>query len=465
VGILDAAIKSAQQTGRIQQIPFYIINILALHETPYFLTQSIKLISVLLIFILYSVLIKQLYNNRISLVSSLFLIATLATTGEYNALNSFPLWFSLGVISFMLSTIFFSNYISNQKFIFLVLCQITFFIALLSSEIYFLLILVFPAIQFKKSNKKSIIRNIHDLKKFYLLLSFFSTIYFLAYQSFKYFTKGFYEGTQLTLTNPLKSIFSTIALSIGQFNIYGLKRQIYNHGIYFNFFFIFFFFIFFFLLLKLLAKKTEEDDSAKNIEIFVLLGLSFLTNLLLGFTVKYSQVGLTYPLYLHSLISYLFISLAVSLVFCKLTKYKFLLMNLLIIVSISGYFSFADQSNEYKILRSNQNIFKVVDCMSQNQEFIDKLSDNIVSTDIQILSKSYSYNYFGEKLKKYHHRNFFFYLDLPSDYENSSYSRINLNLKKSLANGSLINFNEGKVKDKYDFILEYKSCSLSLHNL
>jgi hypothetical protein len=462
---LDVALTAARETGRIQQIPFYLINLLALHETPYFLTQSIKFISVVLIFILYSVLIKQLYSYRISLISSLFLIATLATTGEYNALNSFPLWFSLGVISFILSAIFFANYISDQKLYSLVLCQVTFFVALLSSEIYFLLILVFPAIQFIKSDKKSIIRNLFKLKKFYLSISSFSVLYFLVYQSFKYFTKGTYEGTQLTLSNPFKSIFSALALSVGQFNIYGLKRQIYDHDIYFNFLFGFCFLIFFILIFKLLSEKTEESELIKNKEIITLFGLSLSANLLLGFTVKYSQVGLTYPLYLHSLISYLFLSLAVSLILFKLTKHRFLLLNLLVIISISGYFSFTDQFTEYKTLRSNQNIFRVVDCMIQNQKFIDKLSDNIVSSDIQILSKSYSYNYFGEKLRKYHHRNFYFYLDLPNNYENNSYSEINLDLNKSVAKGTLINFNRGSVKDKYAFVVEYKSCLLSLRNL
>ena len=50
---LESALIAAEATGRIQQIPFYIINRFALLEQPIFLTQSIKLISATLIFSLY----------------------------------------------------------------------------------------------------------------------------------------------------------------------------------------------------------------------------------------------------------------------------------------------------------------------------------------------------------------------------------------------------------------------------
>ena len=55
---LKNALIAAEATGRIQQIPFYIINRFALLEEPVFLTQSIKLTSAALIFLLYLFLIK-----------------------------------------------------------------------------------------------------------------------------------------------------------------------------------------------------------------------------------------------------------------------------------------------------------------------------------------------------------------------------------------------------------------------
>ena len=65
-----SALMAAEETGRIQQIPFYIINRFALLEQPIFLTQSIKLISAGLIFFLYLWLIKSLYATKIALISS-----------------------------------------------------------------------------------------------------------------------------------------------------------------------------------------------------------------------------------------------------------------------------------------------------------------------------------------------------------------------------------------------------------
>ena len=139
----------------------------------------------------------------------------------------------------------------------------------------------------------------------------------------------------LTFSNPLKSIVATFALSLGQVNIYGLKRQFSGDLFPINFLFLTIFVVFFWALLKEVKNLQLRQLRVKGFEIIAIGLLALLGNLLLGFTVKYSQVGLVYPLYLHSLISYLFVCLGLSLF---LVRINFRLATLIILlISIFSY--------------------------------------------------------------------------------------------------------------------------------
>jgi hypothetical protein len=434
-GIIENSIESAKETGRIQQVPFYILNSLGLKENPYYLTQIIKFISALLIFSLFSILIKQLYGKQVSLVSSLIFISTFTTTGEYNSINSFPLWFSLGIIAYLGSCIAFIKYLSNSsnKVLFITLCLFT--ISLLSSEIYFLLVLIFPAIQIKLISSGSMLKKFIMYKNFYISIVSITSIYFLAYQFFKISSKGSYEGTQLTFKDPLKSLLSTVFLSFGQINVYGLKRTIFDGTFTFNLLILFVFCILFVFLYKYLKSTNSIILFNQKAEILTILFFALSANVLLGFTVKYSKIGLIYPLYLHSLISYLFLSLFFALILIRLSHIRIFAIILTLFLSLFGFISYSDQYVEYNKLRNNQLVFNVVDCLASQKGFTEKVAEQVLSPDIQIASKAYTYNYFGEKLGKQLNKNFLFQKDLSAIDQELPYTEISLFIKNGEAEG------------------------------
>jgi hypothetical protein len=458
-----SALMAAEETGRIQQIPFYIINRFALLEQPIFLTQSIKLISAGVIFFLYLWLIKSLYATKIALISSLILLGTLSVSGEFNAINSFPLWFSLGIITFLASCLMVISYLKVKKLIYLVMAVFLFTISLVSSEAFFLVALTFPAIHWKVSFNQEKSLKISDLKVFYSAIIGISTIYFVIYQWFKYSTGGNYEGTSLTFSNPLKSLAATFALSIGQVNIYGLKRQAMGEAFPINVLFLITFMLFFWILLNEVRKLKLKRLEIKSFEIIIVGFLALLGNLLLGFTIKYSEIGLVYPLYLQSLISYLFVCLGISLFLIRV-NIKFA-TSIILMISIFSYFSFADQSNEYRKLKSNQNVFKVVDCFAKNPEILIYLRDNIVSNDIAVLSKAYGYNYFGEKMKKATGKNYSFFRDKTVELQQMKTSEIEVNLDKRSASGAITNYDSNKPIELMTYALLYQNCNFELNYL
>ena len=460
---LESALIAAEATGRIQQIPFYIINRFALLEEPVFLTQSIKLISAILIFLLYLFLIKSIYTPRVALVASLILLGTLSVSGEFNAINSFPLWFSLGIITFLGSCLMIVSYLKNKKSIYLVIAVILFIISLFSSEVFFLLVLTFPAIHWKVSDSQGKSLKIFELKIFYSLIISILVMYFSIYQWFKYVSGGNYEGTVFTFSNPIKSIAATFALSLGQVNIYGLKRQFQEESSPINFLFLITFMLFLWILLKEVRNIRSKQLEVRGSEIITIGFLALLGNLLLGFTIKYSEVGLIYPLYLQSLISYLFLCLGLTLFLMRInTEFA---TSIVIIISIFSYFSYTDQSNEYSKLRANQNVFKVVDCFTKNPEILTYLRKDIVSNDIAVMSKAYGYNYFGEKMKSKTGKNYSFFRDKTVNLQQIKISEIEVNLGQKSANGLITNFDSNKAVDLMSYSLLYQDCKFDLNYL
>jgi hypothetical protein len=457
--IIQNAMESAKQTGRIQQIPFYVINGFGLLESPEYLTQAIKFLSVISIFFLYTTLLTRIYSKKISLLSSLLLVSTLATTGEYNAINSFPLWFSLGIILFLLSCHLFIFYLNKSNTIFLITTLISFSIALMSAEIYFLLLFTYPIIHAKIRNSWNFRNNLLDLKVFYISVLSVSSFYLIVYVAYKIISGGSYEGTQPTFSNPIKSLLSAMALSVGQFNVYGLKRIFIDMDYRFNLLIFLTFLLFSYVFYNLVRMIPPSVSSAIKFDPFILAILALFGNLMLGFTVKYSNIGLIYPLYLHSLISYLYLCLLIILVLVKLRKSSVLIFTFLL--SFIGFFSISDQSVQYSKLRENQKVFRVMECLEKSPEFLSKVSDKIVSPDIQILSKSYTYNYFGDKISEAHNRDFKFYLDDSSLDKNGSYSIVDLLIRSESATINVLNLKQSTKYSDFSFIVIYDSCLVS----
>ena len=464
-GLIQTSWDTAMAQGRIHQFVFFILNNWALSDQHKLITPLIKLFSVLLIFILFSYLIAKIYNQVVSLFTSLILISTLVTTGEYNALNSFPLWFTLGIICFLTSLILFESLLRKYSLRNLVFFSINFFMALISSEVYFLLLLTYPLLQLKIQGSSKWRSKLKSKYQYYLLIISISISYFITYVVFKLNSRGTYEGASLTFDQPLKSLLSTGALTVGQINVYGLKRQIIEGEIYFNAFFAFIFVSVLVVLFMVLQKGLSEMNPITFKEIFALVLLALLGNLILGFTVKYSIIGLVYPLYVNSLISYLFIILALALLVFKVARNQWLKILVVFPIVTFGYISFLDQFSQFEKLRVNQNVFKVVDCIIENPSLSSFLKSNVVSNDIAVLSKAYDYNYFGDRFRNKTGESYFFHRNLTDGIASNDFSSVNLFLKKNSANGSISNLQRNKVLEKIDFELQYDLCRFTLINL
>ena len=464
-GLLEAARQTAIIQGRIHQIIFFTLNNLALNEAVPFLTQGIKFASVVLIFILFSYLISKIYNSLTSLLASLILASTVVTTGEYNAINSFPLWFTLGIICFLISLILFEKLLHQHSYRNLILFSVNFFIALISSEVFFLLLLTYPLLQIKIQGKESWFLKLKSAKKIYLPTVLIAVVYFLSYITFKLSTRGTYEGASLTLNQPLKSMASTVMLSLGQANIYAMKRQIIEGGINFHFFIAVLFILIFMVILRVLQKNQSKNIIIKFSEIAIIAALALMGNLILGFTIKYSIIGLTYPLYLNSLISYLFIVLSISLFILKFSHINWVKLSTVLAVSVFGYISILDQSSQYSQLRINQNVFKVMECIQKDPAVSSILNPEIVSSDVAELSKAYDYNYFGQRLSGFLEKEYVFHRNLIKSIEDEPYSKMSVSLKESFAFGRITNFDQKKVSLDLSFRLFYDACRFEISYL
>lgn len=458
-GIIENAISSAEKTGRIQQILFFTLNSFGLKESPIYLTQLIKFITVISLFTLFSKVLLNLYSRQIALITSLIFACTLATSGEYNAINSFPLWFALGIITYLISILFFLRYLNGSSKNLAIYTILFFMFSLLSSESYFLLVFIFPILHIKKigfiSFKNQSLKN---NRLFYQLMTILLFIYFSLYEIFKFFTRGSYEGTSLNLTSPIKSILSTFALSLGQFNIYAIKRIYDSRTLIFDPMIFLMSLVVFMVLLFTFRMRGTKIGPIKLAEVGSIFALALLGNLLLGFTVKYSKVGLIYPLYLQSLLSFMFVALGITLFITRYRSSSILI--LLISFSISGfsYLSFVDQRTQYSELRENQKVFKVIDCMINNDVILDNISEQVVSKDLQVLSKSYTYNYFGEKMSKLTGRDFNFYMNLDGVITKDRYSDIKLRLNKDFATGTISTSANFIELNKFNFTVQYSNC-------
>jgi hypothetical protein len=219
--------------------------------------------------------------------------------------------------------------------------------------------------------------------------------------------------------------------------------------------------LFFWALLKEVKNLQLRQLRVKGFEIIAIGLLALLGNLLLGFTVKYSQIGLVYPLYLQSLVSYLFVCLGLSLFLIRINiRYA---TAVILFISIFSYFSYADQSKEYTKLRSNQDVFKVVDCFTKDPEILAYLRKDILSNDIAVMSKAYGYNYFGEKMKNLTGENYYFYRDKTVDLQESKISEIKVELEKGSASGVITNFDSNLPIELVTFALQYKDCKFELN--
>ncbi|CAB4579804.1 unannotated protein [freshwater metagenome] len=464
-GLFQTSWNTAMGQGRIHQFAFFVLNNWALSEQHQLITPIIKFSSVMLIFLLFSYLISTIYGGLVSLFTSLLLISTVVTTGEYNAINSFPLWFTLGIISFLFSLILFNKLLQKYSLGNLILFAISFFIALFSSEVFFLLLLTYPLLQLKMQGESEWRIKLTSALKYYLLIMAITVSYFLVYLAFKLNTRGTYEGASLSFDQPLRSLLSTGALSVGQANVYGIKRQIIDGGIYFNPLIATIFVLVISLLFWSLKKNTLEIRTIRFKEIFAVILLALLGNVILGFTVKYSIIGLVYPLYVNSLISYLFIILATSLLILKFAGNKWFSFLAIFSIAIFGYISFLDQINQYEKLKVNQNVFKVVDCIIGDPNLSSFLKSDVVSNDIAVLSKAYDYNYFGERFRTKTGSDYFFHRNLKENIATGDFSTINLYLLKEFAAGSISNHKGNDLIDKIDFRLDYDLCRFELINL
>ena len=457
-GILENAIMSAKDTGRIQQVLFFTLNSFGLRENPTYFTQLIKLTTVISLFTLFSMVLLRLYSRQIALITSLVFACTIATTGEYNAINSFPLWFTLGIITYLASILFFSRYLDEGKKNLACYTILFFLFSLLSSEAYFLLVVIFPLLHIKKVGFSKFKNQFQQNNKFlYLLITTFLFLYFSIYEIFKFLTRGSYEGTSLNLTSPIKSILSTIALSFGQFNIYAIKRIYDSEKLILNPL-IFLMSLIVFMSLYFIIRNLSKTYRIQIAEVSSVFALAILGNLLLGFTVKYSRIGLIYPLYLQSLLSYMFVSLGIALLLVRFRSSVFSV--LLLSFSISGvcYLSFVDQSQQYAELRNNQKVFRVIDCMIHEDSMLDNISEQVVSEDIQVSSKAYTYNYFGEKMSKLTGREFSFFMNLKGVNTKESYTDIKLRLNNDFATGIVSTSANFKELNKFNFIVSYSDC-------
>jgi len=317
------------------------------------------------------------------------------------------------------------------------------------------LILIFPLLQIKTEGKSFKPKNFLNFRIFYFSLGIFTLVYLIAYQSFKFLSKGSYEGTELTFANPFKSLLSTFLLSIGQFNIYGLKRVVIEDNLKFNLIlFIIFTFLFLFLYSSF-NRFNVKSIKISNKELFTIFLLGLGCNILLGFTVKYSKIGLIYPLYLHSLISYLFICLALAILCIKLANRRIISAFLSISISVVGYLSFLDQSQVYKNLRNDQLVFAAMDCLGSNRLFSKNVESQVISEVIQVASKSYTYNYFGSKLGSSLGKEIKFHKDMTYVEKNSPYTVINIFLNEGIAVGTF-----QTIRKDYIFSGEFKANNL-----
>jgi hypothetical protein len=144
---LTAAIKEATEQGRFQFVFGYLGSFVPyLLDNPAYY-QGIRLGSILVNFLLYFILIKNLSKSRhLAMLATVLAFAFLQNNWQHNLVTSYPFLYHLGLSMFFLSIIYLLKAIENGAYRYNVISGTFFFTACMTYESFLPLIIIYPFI-------------------------------------------------------------------------------------------------------------------------------------------------------------------------------------------------------------------------------------------------------------------------------------------------------------------------------
>lgn len=218
---VDSARVYAESTGR-----FYFLLVKWIYAVPYLVNSNLYyytmfIVPVITVFILFFWLIKRATNNSsIALLVALFSCATFSIFGEYSAMTSYPLYFTLSLISLFSSLHLLISYFKTSKYYFIIASASLFLITIVFYECYvFYSLLIFILIVWRAESlvitrKEKVLKIVKEVFPYIISVSIYLTIYVIYYTIH---TSG-YDGNKVASNLLLSKMLETLgALSLYSF--------------------------------------------------------------------------------------------------------------------------------------------------------------------------------------------------------------------------------------------------------
>lgn len=184
----DSALLYAEGTGR-----FNFLLVKWVYSIPYLFDSelyyySVAITPVAIAFALFIWLACRIMKNGyVALLVGLLGCATFSIFGEYSAMNSYPLYFSLSIILLLLSLHFLVSYFETLKYVFVLVSALLILTSAIFYEcylIYYLLIFVLIIRRYKFSeimHRVNIIRITKEIAPYFVMASVYLIVYITYY--------------------------------------------------------------------------------------------------------------------------------------------------------------------------------------------------------------------------------------------------------------------------------------------
>jgi hypothetical protein len=332
--ILEASWVQATGQGRFYQFFYYTLAQIPFMADSFLALGVVRILSTLLLLHSLFAFSTILFGRLSGFLTPLVFVAIYSVNGDYNALTGLPLWFGLGQISILYAVVAASKFISGNRlkdfFIFLFL----FVLGILSYEAMWLIV---PTLFFalKHSSNYQQADEYRDAKNRRLVFKSILGTALVYGASYLLFSKSFpssYAGTQISLSDPIGIVVTTLKLGVGHVsrNTYSLAQLLLHPEIAAFVILValsaFWFFgglgggsrLDYYLQAEIDAKKSITPIRVS----IIFLGSSLLPGALLALTARYREISSFDPLYLTSLYSGVLQSVGISVLILGFLKFK-----------------------------------------------------------------------------------------------------------------------------------------------
>jgi hypothetical protein len=326
--VLTTSIDQAKSQDRFYQVVFYSLTQIVLASG--LLTSLVKVLMTVAICWFTFRIASWFLGERLGLLSVVLFIATYPLLG-YNTLTNLPGWFNFGALGFLVFLdqflrIFVDGESVGRSSMFLF--YIGFLVSLLSYEMYVgisaVLLLVLAVRRIHLRRVAEVTWSSWHVKHYWILWVSIG-LYLVLYVTFMLLSSGTYSGTEVGIRNPLVILSTLALLSLGAIPLSlfsGIQSLLIGNddieitglvsvdSISWVILLIGSVFVFLTTYCITDLSRTIARRGLSRFRWLLLISLIFLPNFLLSLTQRYRDWSLSYPFYLTTFNSHIFVCIA-----------------------------------------------------------------------------------------------------------------------------------------------------------